>query len=112
MGYDVESARTGADALALLEREGGRLDLLVTDVVMPEMGGRELAERARQRYPAIRLLFVSGFAGALPPPVDERAPDSSFLSKPYTPVTLARKVREVLDAIPASPSGVERPATR
>ena len=114
LGYDVVTARSGSDALALLEQKGGRLDLLVTDVVMPEMGGRELAQRARARWPALRLLFVSGFAGAMPPPVDERAPESSFLTKPYTPISLARKVREVLevvDAIPSS-SGAERPAAR
>ena len=112
LGYDVVTARTGNEGLALLEQGGGRLDLLVTDVVMPGMGGRELAQRARQRFPSLRLLFVSGFAGTLPPPVDERAPENSFLPKPYTPLTLARKVRDVLDAIPASTSGAERPAAR
>ncbi len=112
LGYDVLTARTGRDALALLEQRRGEIDLLVTDVVMPEMGGRELAQRARELYPALRLLFVSGFAGDMPPPVDERSPENSFLPKPYTPITLARKVRELLDAVPVSRSGVERPAAR
>ncbi|MEK7315717.1 MAG: PAS domain S-box protein [Candidatus Eisenbacteria bacterium] len=112
MGYDVATARTGDDALAQIRVQGNRLDLLVTDVVMPDMGGRELAQLARNVSPGLRLLFVSGFAGELPLPVDERAPESSFLAKPYTPITLARKVREVLDTIPASASGAERPTSR
>ncbi|HEU4724930.1 MAG TPA: PAS domain S-box protein [Candidatus Eisenbacteria bacterium] len=112
LGYDVRTARSGGEALAVLEEQRGEIDLLVTDVVMPEMDGRELARRARERFPSLRLLFVSGYSGALPPPVDERAPDLSFLAKPYTPITLARRVRELIDTIPASPAGAERPAAR
>ncbi len=112
MGYDVATARTGDDALAQIRLQGNRLDLLVTDVVMPDMGGRELAQLARRVSPGLRLLFVSGFAGDLPLPVDECAPESSFLAKPYTPITLARKVREVLDILPASAAGAERPTSR
>jgi PAS domain S-box-containing protein len=110
LGYDVTGAKNGAEALELLEQSGDRLDLLVTDVVMPQMGGRELADQALRRFPELRLLFVSGFSGDAPAPIDERTPEHSFLAKPYTPLSLARKVREVLDA--ASASRARRPVPR
>jgi two-component system cell cycle sensor histidine kinase/response regulator CckA len=97
-GYRVLEAHNGSEALALLERHDGPLHLLVTDIVMPMMGGSELAGRLREFRPETRVLFISGFS--------ERAysahggPDTGFayLQKPFMPESLARKVREVLDA--------------
>ena len=67
------------------------MDLVVTDVVMPGMNGTALAERLRAIQPALRVLFVSGYA--------EEAPESTaFLAKPYTGASLAQRVRELLDA--------------
>ena len=98
LGYEVFPARSGAEALARLDRLGGRLDLLVTDVVMPEIGGRELARRAQERFPGLTVLYVSGYPGDTAPAIEEWGADSAFLAKPFTPLALARRVREMLDA--------------
>jgi CheY-like chemotaxis protein len=95
-GYQLLEAASGPEALALSARHAGPIDLLVTDVVMPEMTGRELAIRLRESRPQIKVLYVSGYAadiigreGVLDPGVD-------YLPKPFTPAQLAIKVREVL----------------
>jgi signal transduction histidine kinase/CheY-like chemotaxis protein len=98
LGYAVYPARGGAEALAMLERMGEGLDILVTDVVMPEIGGRELARRAVARFPGLTVLYVSGYPGNAGPAVEELGRGASFLAKPFTPLALARKVREILDA--------------
>jgi CheY-like chemotaxis protein len=104
-GYRVIAAADGAEALALGEREGP-IDLLVTDVVMPHLGGRELAERLLVRNAALRVLFVSGYTpdDALNERIQTGA--AAFLPKPYRPDDLLARVREVLDA----PVGAERRA--
>jgi len=94
-GFTVLAAARGAEALALAEGHGGRLDLVVADVVMPEMSGVELAERVRARLPQVRILLVSGHsevvaAGRLPPGVH-------FLAKPFRQDELVREIRRVLD---------------
>jgi PAS domain S-box-containing protein len=94
LGYDVLEATHGEEALRLAAASG-RVDLLVTDAVMPRMGGVELADRLRLVRPGMRVLFVSGYLenGAAAP----TGPGVAFLEKPFTPVRLARKVRELLD---------------
>jgi signal transduction histidine kinase/CheY-like chemotaxis protein len=97
-GYQVREARSGRNALELLERDNGRQpDLLITDVVMPEMGGPELWTALHSRYPALRVLFISGYPDS--PMVRQGVAQHSlpFLPKPFTVAELARKVREVLD---------------
>jgi CheY-like chemotaxis protein len=96
-GYEVLEARNGVDALRVCEAHAGPIHLVVTDVVMPEMGGRELGERVAVLHPAAKVLYMSGYTddaivrqGVL----DEGAP---FLQKPLTPAALVKKVREVLD---------------
>ncbi|HLM14167.1 MAG TPA: response regulator, partial [Reyranella sp.] len=96
LGYDVVSASSGAEALAVLER-GERVDLLFTDVVMPgDLAGRDLADKATELRPGLKVLFASGyFEGAL---VSKGAleTDVQFIAKPYRMKALAQKVEEVL----------------
>jgi CheY-like chemotaxis protein len=95
-GYRVFTALSAADALELFPTIPVRVELVVTDVVMPGMGGRELAERLRDRQPGLRVLFMSGYT------TDEvlrqgiEAEAEHFIQKPFTPDGLARKVRDVL----------------
>jgi two-component system, cell cycle sensor histidine kinase and response regulator CckA len=90
-GYKVATANTGQKALALLSREDVKIDLLVTDLVMPGMGGRELIERARQLQPRIKILCMSGCI--LSP---EQQVGLSYLQKPFTSRDLLGKARQVL----------------
>jgi two-component system, cell cycle sensor histidine kinase and response regulator CckA len=89
LGYRVLVASEGLEALALSQRFPERIHLLLTDVIMPGMDGRELAERMMVVRPDTRILFMSGYAE---PPI----PDDVLLQKPVTPDALARKVAEVL----------------
>jgi PAS domain S-box-containing protein len=100
-GYHVLEAATCQEALTLATTEE-TIDLLVSDVVMPELSGPELATRIRTVHPTIRVLLVSGYSAdaVARHGVDGAAP--SFLQKPFTGRQLARKVREVLDAAPGS----------
>ena len=86
------------EALLLCERHAGKIDLLVTDVVMPGMSGRELADRLAVVRPEIKSLFVSGYTDDALDRHRVASGELNFLQKPYTPDSLARKVREVLDA--------------
>lgn len=95
-GYKVLSARDGAQALQVSENYAGQIDLLLSDVVMPGIGGPELAIRLKMRRPSLRVLLMSGY--------DEHslgaggASYASFIAKPFRPENLAKKMREVLAA--------------
>ena len=101
LGYTVLAAPDGPHALRVFEERGGAIDILVTDVVMPGMGGRELAARAVARKPDLRVLYVSGYTRDSTLLRGIQGLELAFLEKPYTPFFLARKIREVLDAPPA-----------
>jgi two-component system, cell cycle sensor histidine kinase and response regulator CckA len=100
-GYNVLTAPNGQDALRVAaEHPGKPIALVITDVIMPRMGGKAMAEWLQATFPDIKILFTSGYTddaiahhGALEEGIE-------FLPKPYTPATLARKVRELLDARP------------
>jgi PAS domain S-box-containing protein len=97
LGYEVIEAADGVEALAATT-EAPPITLLVTDVVMPRMGGRELAERLREQHPGLRILFVSGYTEGALGDADDAA--TAFLPKPFMSDELAEAVRGLIDAAP------------
>ncbi len=97
-GYTVLEALSASDALRLVDNWTGRLDLLLTDVVMPGMNGRELAETLGARYPGLPVIYMSGYTDDAVVRRGVRARDAGFLQKPFTPLTLTARVREILDS--------------
>jgi len=96
-GYDVLEARNGGEAIFTCQRHAGPIHLMVTDVVMPNMGGRELAEHLASVRPDMKVLYLSGYTDEAV--IEHGVIDGSmhFLQKPFTSNALARKVRSVLD---------------
>ena len=97
-GYTVLAAPSGADALALAAQHGATIHLLLTDVVMPGMSGRDLADRLTAQRPGIRVLYISGYTDNAIVRHGMLEPGLAYLQKPFRPDALVRKVREVLDA--------------
>jgi PAS domain S-box-containing protein len=97
-GYEVIAAADADEATRLCEERRGSVDLLLTDVIMPGVNGRVLAERLAAISPAMRILFMSGYSDEAVYRHGEIRPNAAFIEKPFTDRTLARKVREVLDA--------------
>jgi DNA-binding response OmpR family regulator len=95
-GFRVLAARNGAEALKIAEEFDGTIDLLITDVVMPEVTGTELAERLRHTRPATRVLFISGYTDARIIQESVRVDRADFMHKPFTPQVFDDKVRELL----------------
>ena len=95
-GYQVLEAAGGADACELSERHPGAIELLLTDVVMPGMTGKELADTLRPRRPGMRVLYMSGYAESAIMHDGVLDADVEYLSKPFTPEGLALRVQEVL----------------
>ena len=106
-GYTVLESGHPEDALRLASEHGGRIHLLLTDVVMPGMSGRELAERLSPSHPGAAVLYISGYTDNAIVHHGVLDAGTPFLQKPFTPATLARKVREVLDGAKAAVSGKE-----
>ncbi len=92
-GYTVFEAGNAAEALMFESRYTGPIHLLLTDLVLPQMGGRELSERLLSLHPGLRVLFMSGYSEK---GVPLGAPNSAYIQKPFTPEALSRKVRDAL----------------
>jgi CheY-like chemotaxis protein len=97
-GYTVLEAANGEEALKVAEAHEGPLDLLLSDVVMPRMGGPELAQALLAKRPSVKVLYMSGYTDH---PMVRRGVVNAgvaFLQKPFTPTVLVSRVREVLEA--------------
>jgi two-component system cell cycle sensor histidine kinase/response regulator CckA len=97
-GYYVMAACNADEALSIAERAGGSIDLVLSDVVMPDMGGPDLVKRLLARWPGIKVLFMSGYAEGDKLQVDPEDTGQSFLQKPFSAENLIVKVRQLLDA--------------
>ncbi|WHZ16889.1 MAG: Sensory box histidine kinase/response regulator [Nitrospira sp.] len=96
-GYRLLEASKGQEALRLVAATSTPIDLLVTDVVMPQMTGPALAEQLRRQWPDLRVLFMSGYAEGAVLPAFLAEPGTGFISKPFLPAELAKKLRDLLD---------------
>jgi two-component system, cell cycle sensor histidine kinase and response regulator CckA len=98
LGYTVLAASTPGEATALAREHAGEIDLLMTDVVMPEMNGRVLAKNLLSIYPQIKRLFMSGYSADVIAHQGVLDEGTQFIQKPFSSQDLASKVREALDA--------------
>lgn len=98
LGYDVFEACDGVEALTILKDKGDRIALVLTDVIMPNLRGDKLAERVKESYPDIKILFMSGYADNIITKGGILKNGINYLSKPLTTMTLAQTVRKVLDS--------------
>jgi two-component system cell cycle sensor histidine kinase/response regulator CckA len=96
-GYSVLAVEHGAEAIALSEDAGQHIDLLVADINLPDMNGRELAQRVRVDRPEMKLLYMSGYGDSAVAEWGIVPEGMLFLPKPFSPSVLATKVRELLD---------------
>jgi DNA-binding response OmpR family regulator len=103
-GYRVLTAQNGLEALTVAERIDGPLDLVVSDMTMPGMGGIELGKELRRRRPGLRVLYLSGYTENLAA-LDGPGEGSDFLGKPFTASALLAHVRRLLDSVTARAPG-------
>ncbi|MFI5116646.1 MAG: PAS domain S-box protein [Terriglobales bacterium] len=95
LGYNVVAASNGREALRMAEKQEGPIDLLLTDVVMPGMSGRQLADRLKQKIPLLKVLFVSGYSGDLISREGSLEPGTYFAHKPLTKTALDERLRSI-----------------
>ncbi len=98
LGYRVLAAESGEKALEIWEECGGRIDILLTDVIMPRIGGGELAHKLRESNPRLKVLFMSGYTDDMLASHGVMAGETQLIQKPFTAEALGRKLRSVLDA--------------
>lgn len=94
LGYYILNAVGGNEAITICERRNGAIQLMLTDVTMPGMNGLDLVDRATERWPSIKILFMSGFAGDAA--IRRRTSNRPLLQKPFTRDQLTGKVRELM----------------
>jgi PAS domain S-box-containing protein len=99
-GYSVLAARHPLEAVSICQAHGHRVDILLTDVIMPEMSGPELAKRLAAANSHIRVLFMSGYIDDSVVRQEFQERGTAYLQKPFSPLNLVKKIREVLDAMP------------
>jgi PAS domain S-box-containing protein len=109
-GYTVLAAEDGAEALRILENNPGEIDLVVSDIMMPKVNGLELMKKATLLRPEMRFLFISGYAEDTIGRTAHLPPDAGYLEKPFLPIELARKVRELLNESDAGRRGAGKTA--
>jgi PAS domain S-box-containing protein len=109
-GYNVLEAASGEQGLELASRHDGQIDLVLSDVVMPGMGGVAVAERLAAERPGVKLLFMSGYTRSAIDQMGWLEAGVVLLPKPFTPADLVRHVREALSALPLGANGSRRPA--
>ena len=95
-GYTVLEASRGMDAIQICQQHEGPIHLLLTDIIMREMNGQNLAERVTTLRPHTRVLYMSGSTGSAPVTLVGPTTSTAFIQKPFTPDALTRKVREIL----------------
>lgn len=111
-GYRVLAAEGAEQALRLSAVEGGSIDLLLADVILPGMSGPRLYEKLRMTCENLRVLFISGYAGDVLATHGLSDADAPFLAKPFSPATLSRKLRQLLRSGPLRPHYHGRRADR
>jgi len=104
VGYEVLSAANADEALKIAAAHEGPIDLLLTDVIMPGMNGRQLAERLLAERPGLRVLYMSGYTDDSLVQHVVLNTDASYLQKPFDAETLSRKVRQAFEVAPPSPN--------
>ena len=102
LGYQVLVASNGEAALNIATERAGTIQLLLTDVVMPKMNGRDLAGNLLSHYPNLKCLFMSGYTADVIAPHGMLQDDVQFIQKPFSSVGLLNKVRAALDALTAA----------
>jgi len=98
LGYKIHEASNGADAVRIFAQHQNTIDLLLTDVIMPQMSGRDLAERLKALQPLLKVLYISGYTDDMLAHHGVLESNVYLLQKPFAPDELAKKLREVLDA--------------
>jgi signal transduction histidine kinase/CheY-like chemotaxis protein len=98
LGYKIHEASSGADAVRIFAQHQNTIDLLLTDVIMPQMSGRDLAERLKALQPSLKVLYISGYTDDMLAHHGVLESNVYLLQKPFAPDELAKKLREVLDA--------------
>lgn len=98
LGYNILEATDGADSMELIQNYNGKIDMLLTDVVMPGIGGLKLAGMVGKRFPDMKIIFSSGYSEELIADKEVLKQGMNFLKKPYSPQLLANKVREVFNS--------------
>src|SRR5687767_4740031 len=104
LGYFVLEANNGEEALLVMQEYHSPIHLVITDVMMPEMDGRQLIAMLRDWYPQMRVLFISGYSAEQLEAQGGMVQGAAFLPKPFSMDALARRVREVLDADWSAPA--------